>query len=178
MQKRDFSQRIVVPTSIVLFTMIVSRVIYFNSSATVATLSGVVMFLSIGFGTFVIYPLSYFRGASLPERTIGCLVTPFVWNGIEIYNASEAFTMAESLFYGVNFVFLGTVSGQFLIMGLCDFFCRLNERRAGQEDTRVTSPFGVFACLSGMVGLYFVLIWREGAGQMYLFVKIYKALFL
>jgi hypothetical protein len=177
MQHRDFTQRIVVPTSIVLAGMILSRLVYFNSSATVATLSGIVMFLSVGFGSFLIYPLSFFRGASLAERVIGCLVTPFVWNAIEIYNASEAFTVAESLFYGVNFVFLGTVSGQLLIMCICDFFCRLNERRAGQEDTRVISPFGVFACLSGLSGLYFVLIWREGAGQMYLFVKIYKAIF-
>lgn len=178
MRNRDFSQRIVLPTSIVLVTMILSRVVYFNSSAAVATLSGVVMFLSIGFGAFLIYPMSFFRGANLPERVIGCLVTPFVWNGIEIYNMSEAFTPAESLFYGANIVFLGTLAGQFLIMGVCDFFCRLKERRVGQRETRAISPFGVFACLFGIVGLYFGLVWREGAGLMYLFVEIYKAIFV
>lgn len=178
MQNRDFSQRIVVPTGIVLFTMILSRVIYFNSSATVATLSGVVMFLSIGFGTFVVYPVSFFRGASLPERIIGCLVTPFVWNGLEIYNMSGAFTLAESLFYGANIVFIGTVAGQFLMMGICDFFCRLNERKVGREGMRTISPFGVFACLFGILGIYLVLGWREGTGLMYLFVKIYKAIFV
>ena len=47
MKKLGFSQRIVVPTAIVLVTMVLSRIVYFNSSATVATLSGVVMFLII-----------------------------------------------------------------------------------------------------------------------------------
>jgi hypothetical protein len=177
MQKRDFSQRVVMPVSIILVTMILSRVLYFNSSATVATLSGVVMFLSIGFGTLLIYPMSFFRGASLPERTFACLATPLAWNGIEIYKMSEAFTLGESVYYGVNIVIIGTVAGQFLMMGVCDFLCRLRERMAGQEGTRTISPFGVFACLFGIVGLYFVLVWREGTGLMYLFVRIYKAIF-
>ena len=70
--------------------MILSRIIYFNSSAAVATLSGIVMFLAIGFGSFLIYPLSFFRGASLTERIIGCLLTPLAWNGIEMYNVGRA----------------------------------------------------------------------------------------
>jgi hypothetical protein len=178
MQNRNFFQRIVVPTSIVLVTMFLSRLVYFHSSASVATLSGVVMFLSIGFGRFLIYPISFFRGATLNERMIGCFVAPVVWNGIEIYNASEAFTLAESVFYGLNIVFLGTVAGQFLSMGVCDFFCRWWLRGSRREGMSPISPFSVFASLLGIVGLYFVLLWREGAGMMYLFVKIYKALFV
>ena len=178
MQKRDFSQRIVVPTSMVLVAMILSRIIYFNSSATVATLSGVVMFLSIGFGTFLIYPMSFFRGATLPERIVGCLVTPFFWNGIEIYNASEAFTPAESLFYGVNIVIIGTVAGQFLIMGICDVFCRLRARRHSQEAIKAIGPFSILACLSGISGIYLVLVWGEGGGLHYLLIGLYKNIFI
>lgn len=178
MQKLGFLQRAVVPPSIVLAAMIASRIVYFNSSATVATLSGVVMFLSIGFGTLLIYPMGFFRGASLPERFIGCLWTPFVWNGIEIYNMTEAFSLAESLFYGANIIFIGTVAGQFLMMGICDFICRLREKTKGQEETRTISPFGMIASLFGIVGIYSVLLWREGTGLMYLFVKMYKDIFM
>ncbi len=178
MQNRDFSQRIVVPTSIVLVAMILSRIIYFNSSATVATLSGIVMFLSIGFGSFLIYPLSFVRGASLQERVIGCLLTPLVWNGIEMYNVGQTFTLTESLFYGVNILSIGTVAGQFLIMGICDFFCRLNLRRAGQGDTRALSPFAVLACVSGILGIYLVLVWGQGVGLHYLLIGLYKNIFL
>jgi hypothetical protein len=158
--------------------MFLSRLVYFHSSGSVATLSGVVMFLTIGFGTLLIYPISFFRGATLNERIIGCLVAPVVWNGIEIYNASEAFTLAESVFYGLNIVFLGTVAGQFLSMGVCDFFCRWWLRGSRREVMSLISPFSVFACLLGIAGLYSILLWREGAGMMYLFVKIYKALFV
>jgi hypothetical protein len=178
MPNRDFFPRIVVPASIVLVAMIVSRVIYFNSSATVATLSGVVMFLAIGFGSFLIYPLSFVRGASLTERIIGCLLTPLVWNGIEMYNVGEAFTLAESLFYGVNILSIGTLAGQFLIMGVCDFFCRLNQGRAGRGDTRALSPFSVLASVSGILGIYFVLAWGEGVGLHYLQIGFYKNIFL
>ncbi len=178
MQKRDFNERIVVPTAIVLVTMIFSRIIYFNSSSTVATLSGIVMFLSIGFGSFLIYPLSFIRGASLAERFIGCLVTPLVWNGIEMYNVGQAFTLAESLFYGVNILSIGTVAGQFLIMGICDLFCRSKRRRAGERDTRTLSVFTVIACLSGILGIYLVLVWGEGVGLHYLLIGLYKKIFL
>ena len=178
MEKRDFSRRIAAPASMVLVTMILSRIIYFHSSAAVATVSGIVMFLTIGFGSFLIYPLSFVRGASLAERIIGCLVTPLVWNGIEMYNVGQAFTPAESLFYGVNILFIGTVAGQFLIMGICDFFCRLRRTRAGQGDTRAVSPFALLAFVSGILGIYFVLIWGEGVGLHYLVIGLYKKIFL
>ena len=178
MQKRAFSQRIGVPTSIVLSAMIRSRIIYFNSSSTVATLCGVVMFLSIGFGSLLIYPLSFLRGASLIERIIGCLATPLVWDGIEMYNVGQAFTVAESLFYGVNIVIIGTVAGQFLIMGICDVFCRLWAGKRTQEDVKAIGPFSILACLSGIFGIYLVLVWREGVGLHYLLIGLYKNLFL
>jgi len=178
MRKRDFFQRIVIPASIVLLTMILSRIVYFNASASLATIFGVVMFLSIGFGTFLIYPLSFVRGASLPERVIGCLVTPLVWNGIEIYNVGEAFTLTESLYYGVNIIFLGTVAGQFLIMGICDVFCRWFVEHGGQEPKKAISPFAVFASLSGILGIYLVLVWREGVGLHYVLIGLYKSIFL
>ena len=73
---------------------------------------------------------------------IACLLTPLVWNGIEMYNVGQAFTLAESLFYGVNIPSIGTEAGQLLIMGVCDFFCRLNQGRAGRGDTRVLTLFG------------------------------------
>jgi hypothetical protein len=178
MRNQAFSQRIVVPTAMVLVTMILSRVIYFHSSASVATVSGLVMFLSIGFGTFLIYPMSFFRGASMTERIVGCLVTPLVWNGIEMYKVSQAFTPAESLFYGVNIIIIGTVAGQFLIMGICDPLCRLQEKRAGREGPRVVSLFAVLASLCGILGIYLVLMWGEGVGLHYLLIGLYKELFI
>lgn len=178
MQKLDFFHRIVLPASIVLIAMILSRIIYFNSSSTVATLSGVVMFVSIGFGSFLIYPLSFVRGASLTERVIGCLATPLVWNGIEIYNVSEAFTPAEALFYGVNIVIIGAVAGQFLIMGICDVLCRLRARRQSKETVKAVGPFSILACLSGISGIYLVLVWGEGVGLHYLLIGLYKDIFI
>jgi hypothetical protein len=158
--------------------MILSRIIYFNASSTVATLSGIVMFLSIGFGSFLIYPMSFARGASLPERIIGCLFAPLVWNGIEMYNVGQAFTLAESLFYGVNILSIGAVAGQFLIMGVCDFFCRLSQGKEARGDTKALSPFAVIASLSGISGIYLVLVWGEGVGLHYLLIGLYKNIFL
>lgn len=178
MQNRDIVQRIVFPASVVLVAMLLARVVYFHSSSSVATVSGLIMFLSIGFGTLLVYPMSFFRGAALEERIIGCLVTPVVWNGIEIYNVSEAFTLPESLFYGLNIPFLGTVAGQFLSMGVCDFLCRLRLRRVEQEPVNAVAPFTVLACLFGILGIYLVLVWREGVGLHYLLIAVYKNLFV
>jgi len=136
------------------------------------------MFLSIGFGSFLIYPLGFVRGASLTERIIGCLLTPLVWNGIEMYNVGQAFTLTESLFYGVNILSIGTVAGQFLIMGVCDFFCRLNQGKEGRGGTRALSPFVAIASLSGILGIYLVLVWGEGVGLHHLLIGLYKNIFL
>ncbi len=50
--------------------------------------------------------------------------------------------------------------------------------RAGRGDTRVLSPFSVLASVSGILGIYLVLVWGEGVGLHYLLIGLYKNIFL
>ncbi len=178
METLGFPRRIVAPTAWVLGTMLVSRILYFNTSGIAATVAGIPMFLALAFGTCLVYPVAFFRGASLVERIAGCLVTPFVWNAIEIYNVGQAFTPAESLFYGLNILFIGAVASQFVLMGISDLACRLVGKARGVVTGRPLSPFATLSLAGGLFGVYMVLFWGEGVGLHYLLIDLYKKLFL
>jgi len=61
---------------------------------------------------------------------------------------------------------------------LGDFFCRLNQGRLKRGDNKAISPFAVLASVSGILGIYLVLVWGEGVGLHYLLIGIYKKIFL
>ena len=114
MPKYNITRRLVVPVAIVFFTMVISLWIYSQSwkiendtlNNSIAFISGIILFASIGFGACVIYPIIFFRGGSIGERIFASLFTPVVWNIKEMIRVSEFFTFGETLNYGLNSVFV------------------------------------------------------------------------
>ena len=68
-EKRSFLERCIVPVGIMLVTMILSLVLYYNSYAiggkalhpVLANVFGFILWLSIGFGSLFVYPFMFFR---------------------------------------------------------------------------------------------------------------------
>ena len=187
MQKTGFLKRFVIPVAIVLATMIATSIIYFHLAWRMDTgnalrpfvtfMSAAVLFASIGFGTFVIYPTAFFRGANAGERIIACLVTPLVWNVKELVRVSEFFTVGETLYYGLNTAFLLSVFGALGQMGLCELICRWRLGKKGEEPVKVVSAAPVVAIAVGLVALYLCLIWGLGVHFFYIYIEGYRAIF-
>ena len=172
------------PLAIVLITMIASRIVYFNACRidndtvyqTVALISGMIHFLSIGFGALLIYPVAYFNGSGKMERIVACLITPVAWNGIEIYNVSEVFSFFESLYYGLNSLALLTFIGTFAMMGICELICRYIMKRRGSR-LKIITPIPVIGIIMFFITIYVTAIWGNGAHWFYLFLNGHIALF-
>ena len=187
MQKTSFLKRFVVPVVIVLVVMTVTAIIYFHLAwrmdtdnvlrPVVVFVSAAILFSSIGFGAVLIYPMAFFRGASAGERIVACLITPLVWNVKELVRVSEFFTFGETLYYGLNTVFLLSVFGALGQMGLCELICRWRLGKRSEEPVKVFSPAPVISIVVGLVALYLCLLWGLGVHFFYIYIEGYRAIF-
>jgi hypothetical protein len=185
MERRGFVPRAVLPAVTVLVVMAASAVLYnqawriSNDTAhqLTAYLSGMILFVSIGFGPLYVYPRAFFRGASLLERVLASLVTPLAWNLKEIVRVSEFFTWGESLYYGLNQLFLACLCVGAFEMGLCEMACRWTRNRATQAPLPVVTLTSLIAVLAGLAGMGVLFAWGMGVHWFYIYQEGYKALF-
>jgi hypothetical protein len=184
-EKKSFVQRCIIPSGTVLLIMIISLLVYFNAWRIdndflhwiVAYIFGLLLFISIGFGTLLVYPLMYFRGASGGERVLGSLITPIIWTIKELVRVSEFFTLGESLYYGLSSIFLLIFLGNFGLMGIIELLCRQRIKKRIDPATRVITPLPVIAILIGLAAMYIIFIWGVGVHWFYIYQEGYKALF-
>jgi hypothetical protein len=184
-EKKSFVQRFIIPSGTVLLIMIVSLLAYFNAWRIdndflhwiVAYIFGLLLFISIGFGSLLVYPLMYFRGASGRERVLGSLIAPIVWMIKELVRVSEFFTPGETLYYGLSSIFLLIFLGNFGLMGIVELLCRRRIQKRIDPATRVITPLPVIAILIGLAALYIIFIWGVGVHWFYIYQEGYKALF-
>ena len=145
LQRSNVTNRFLAPLIIALTVMIASRVVYLNACRidsqllyhTLATLAGTIQFASVVLVALVVYPVAYFRGATVVERVIVSSTNLAVWVGIDAYNVSEAFPCLESIYYGAN---IGAIlfAWNFAWMGVLELACRWVEKRRGDRGTILT----------------------------------------
>jgi hypothetical protein len=138
---------------------------------------GLTLNLSLTFGASLLYPLTYYRGASWMERAAACLVTPVLWNLWEITRVTEFFSFGESLYYGLNSLFLGTLAFTVFQMGLWELICRRAFNRRGPDRRRVWSGAPIPAMVLGAAAVFVFNIWGLGAHWFYLYGNLYKIIF-
>lgn len=185
MERQSFVRRVVAPAATVLIVMAASAILYDRSwrigndtlHQLTAYIFGLVLFASIGFGPLYVYPKAFFRGASGLERILASLVTPMAWNAKEVVRVSEFFTWGESLYFGLNSVFLLCLCVGAIQMGLCEMACRGVRNRAISEPVPVITPVSLIAVLVGLVGAGVLFLWGMGVHWFYIYQEGYKALF-
>ncbi len=173
------------PAVTVLIVMVVSLILYNHSfridndaiHQITAYISGLVLFLSIGFGPLYVYPKAFLRGASAMERVLASLVTPVAWDVKEILRVSEFFSWGESLYYGLNTIFLLCLCVVAAQMGVCEMVCRSIRNRQTSTPVPVLAPAALVAVLLGLLGVGVFFLWGGGVHSFYLYQEGYKALF-
>ncbi len=139
-----------------------------------AFISGLVLFIAITLAPSAVYPLGRFRGAAARTCIMACLITPLVWNIWEIIRVTAFFSPAESLYYGLNPLFLGTLAFAAFQAGLWESVYRLRVKRPGKK-TQLAGP--MLSALAGLGLLYVFCFWAMGQPWFYLYQEGYKALF-
>jgi hypothetical protein len=186
MERQSFFHRAVAPAATVLIVMVVSLMLYNHAwrigshslHQFTAYVSGLLLFVSIGFGPLYVYPNAFFRGASAPERILACLVTPVAWDVKEILRVSEYFSWGESLYYGLNTIFLLCLCVVAAQMGICEMVCRSLRNRRVSAPVPVVTPASLIPAVLGLAGVGTFFLWGGGVHTFYLYQEGYKALFM
>lgn len=185
-QTAPFVRRVIVPAGIVFLVMVISLILYWLSRHIddrflhnlVSHVFAVLLFLSIGFGSILVYPLAFFRGAGAGERIFASLFTPVAWTIKEIVRVNDYFTFWESLYYGLNSLTLLTIFGTFGLMGICEIICRAVVRKQSRHLIEIITPVPVAAIFVSIIALYVLFIWGMGVHWFYIYMEGYKALFM
>lgn len=139
-----------------------------------AFIFGLLLNFSIVFGPSVVYPLGRFRGAAPRICIMASLLTPVAWNIWEIIRVTAYFSVVESLYYGLNSLFLGALAFAAAQMGFWETVYRVR-RKESREKPRTAGP--ILTVLAGLGLVYFFCFWAMGQHWFYLYQAVYKALF-
>lgn len=184
--KTSYTKRIVFPAAVVLVVMALSFIVYWSAwridsyalHRYVSHISAAVLFISIGFGPLLIYPVAYFRGAGAGERIYASLIPPVIWFVKELIRVSEFFTPGETLYFIFNPLNIMIFIGAFGLMGLSELLCRKSMKKRTGQPEKVITFLPVFAMFMAIVCLYVFMIWGGGVHMFYIYMEGYKALFL
>ncbi|TAL30467.1 MAG: hypothetical protein EPN93_19635 [Spirochaetes bacterium] len=184
-ERQSFVRRAVIPAGIVMGASAFAYAAYFSSSLLwppafhrpFAFVMGLVLFILIGFGPLIAYPLAYFRGASIAERMGASLATIIAWIAVELSLVSEFFTLGETLYYGLSSAFAITVISAFALMGICEMICRKVRARRTGEMVRIVTPAPVIAIMAGIVAVLVMLVWGIGEHWFYIYIEGYRLIF-
>ncbi|MCP4752379.1 MAG: hypothetical protein GY866_15910 [Proteobacteria bacterium] len=181
--RRGFVNRLIIPVGIVLLVTLVTSIIYEHAWKLkdmpdlylFSPVFTVLMFLSIFFGILYIYPATFFRGAGKWERMAASLVPILVWMVREMVRIGRVFSFGESLYFGLNPLFVIVLLFAVFQMGLCDLFCRWRFRRRSRTRIKLLSGFTAILLFGGLVSLMAFLTKALPIGILYF--EVYKTIF-
>jgi len=184
MEKAPYRKRVLQPVAVLLILMLASWGVYNLSwrvdnrlvHQVIASISGTVLFVSVTFGVVFIYPMMYFRGASVKERVLASFITPLAWATKESIRLYISFSVAECLYYYLNplniWLFLGVVAQ----MGFAEMLCRWIRVRRGGE-IRILGAGALAAFVLGISLVILVFAWGQGENAYVVFLSGYRLLF-
>jgi len=138
--------------------------------------------LTVAFSSIAVYPVLFFRGASLGERIAGSYGVLFVWVLKEMFQASEVFTVWESLYYALSPVPLGLIVFQAGYMSAGEMICRWRMKRGGAKGVRIFTAgpligLGVLGVMNYLMVFWGVPAESPGTKWFYIYQEGYRALF-
>jgi len=189
-RKKSFPSRFLWPVGIALgvwagLDFLTGHLEWFGSGASyraVAFGSYLLLGVLIAFGSFFVYPILFFRGASLKERVIGSYAVLLGWVFTEIFRVSEYFTAGESVYYAFSPMPFGLLVYQVGYMSLCEMICRWRLKKREVRGVRIFTPgpligLGVLLAMSYLMILWGVPEESPGTKWFYIYQEGYKALF-
>jgi hypothetical protein len=184
MEKEGFLKRFISPVLLVFIVMTLSWAVYMLSPGipnytvfkTVAVVSGIALFISLGLGALYVYWVSYLRGAGPAERLVAAFINPVIWMTKEVVVVGTIYRLPEALYYYLNPVHLLLIGAVVAEIGLADLIVRRRLKREGAA-VRVLTPGAISAVVIGLGWIAFMFIWDLGVHHFYIFQEGFEALF-
>lgn len=184
-EKRPFASRVLLPVAIPLAIWLLLHLVTRDPGwirdpqayRSFMNVGHVLLYAAYALSALVLYPVLYFRGASLPERVLGCYVAPLAYVTKEVIRVNQYFTVGESLYYVLTSIIMGGLLLQVGFIGAGELISRLLYRRRFGVAVQVVTwqPLAGIAVAAG--ALYVMLVWDGGVHYFYLFQEGYKLLF-
>ncbi len=128
-------------------------------------------------GTFIIYPIMYFRGASLLERLLGAALLPLTYMISAMSRATDFFPLGQAIYYGFNSLAFGSLFLQLGLVGMTEMACRWWAKRRYRQSGPIVGWPWVAAIFVGGFSLYLTLFWDGGVHWFYVYQEGFKLLF-
>jgi hypothetical protein len=190
-RKKSFPSRFLWPVGIVLgvwagLDFLTDHLEWFGSGAPyrmAAFGSYLLLGVLIAFGSFIIYPILFFRGASWKEKVLGSYAVLLVWVFTEIFRVGEYFTAGESVYYAFSPMPFGLLVYQVGYMSLSEMICRWRLKKRGVRGIRIFTPGPVIGIGLLLLMNYMMIFWgvpeeSPGTKWFYIYQEGYKALFM
>ena len=190
-RKKSFPSRFLWPVGIVLgvwagLDFLTDHLEWFGSGAlyrTAAFGSYLLLGVLIAFGSFIIFPILFFRGASWKEKVLGSYAVLLVWVFTEIFRVGEYFTAGESVYYAFSPMPFGLLVFQVGYMSLCEMICRWRLKKRGARGLKIFTPgplmgVGVLLAMNYLMILWGVPEESPGTKWFYIYQEGYKAMFM
>jgi hypothetical protein len=190
-RKKSFPSRFLWPVGIALgvwagLDFLTGHLEWFGSGASYragAFGSYLLLGVLIAFGSFIVYPILFFRGASLKERVIGSYAVLLVWVFTEIFRVNEYFTAGESVYYAFSPMPFGLLVYQVGYISLCEMICRWRFKKRGGPGKKIFTPGPLIGIGVLLAMVYLVILWgvpeeSPGTKWFYIYQEGYKALFM
>ncbi len=178
--------RLFIPAGSVLCFWIILNLAYnligtIDDAALYRTLAAsicILLYVSVGFSSLLIYPIMYFNGASFKLRVLGVYIMPMAWCIKEFYRVTAGVTFLEGLF----FVFFTSIQlflllGQVGLIGVSELICRAIVKRKNAS-IKIVTPGPIIAILISLAATYFIVIWDGGLNFHLMIKMVYVKLFL
>ncbi|MBN1573104.1 MAG: hypothetical protein JW984_07910 [Deltaproteobacteria bacterium] len=184
MEKKSFYKRFISPQLTVIIIMAISFLVYHYSHMLknytlfqiLSTSSGILIMLTLWFGTFYIYSLAYLRGASLFERIVACFIPAFLWATKESIIMAGIYSVPEAIYFYLSVVDQWLVSTMIAEMGISELLLRRAARKRGVVHKRGPAV-AIIAIVIGIGNFLFTLLWDVGVNHFYIFMDGYRAIF-
>jgi hypothetical protein len=184
MERQSFLKRSFLPVAITAVVASLSWILYNLAwrmgspflHQTLAAISGSLLFVSVTFGAFYVYPTAYFRGAGVGERILASLITPWLWATKECLRLYISFSFAQCLYYYFNPLNIWLLFGLVAEMGLAELFCRWRLSRGGAND-RIRPMVPLSAVVIGLCMVVFLISWGQGENAYVIFLKGFRVFF-
>lgn len=184
MTKQSFVRRFLFPVGTIFLLWFISFIIYNTAwqwginglHKILAYIFGTIMFASIAFGAFFIYPVMFFKGALAWERILGCFFNPFIWATKECIRVSVSFTFFECLYYYLNPLNIWLICALLFEIGLSDTISRYIAKRKDPA-IKVANIYSILAMIIGIGLVVFIFSQGQGEDAYVFFLENYRLLF-
>ncbi len=185
-QAESYFRRVIYPALVLLFILVVASLVFDHSwrigidwlHHLLATISGILLILSVVLGPLYVYPTARVRGATPKEAVLASFITPVAWYIKELYRMTGYLPFWEAMYAGLFQSYLMLFLGELGFMGMAEMGYRIYMNKKHGQKVKVLTTKPMIAIIAALAGVFVLFLWKGGVPWYMLYIEGYRALFM